>query len=663
MRARIPILRAALILASILAVYWQALGGGFLWDDDVYVTANAALRSPAGLAHIWKIPPSTRQYYPVTFTAFWLEYRLWADSPFGYRLVNLLLHAANALLVWRLLRRLEVRGAFVAAWIFAVHPVHVESVAWITELKNVLAGLFSLLAALAWLHHLDDRRRSGLLLSALCFALALLSKTQVCGLPLILLLLTWWKRPERLRQALLPLAALAVIGLAGGLTTVWFEAGSGEVLYPMPRLSPLDRVLVAGRALWFYVVSFFWPARLRAIYGNWSVAASDPLQLLAALSAAAALAATWAARKRIGKAPFVGLASYVVCLAPGLGFVDFHFMRFAFVADHFAYLASIPLIALAVAAAARATELLPRSIVPRLRAAAACLVVAALGAIAAQRSLVHDDAERLWRDNIERDPRAATAYNHLGTVLYNRGRVDEAIEAFRSAASIDPALADPQHNLGLALQRQGRLDEAMVQYAAALRLRPDSRVVRNSMGVTSLAKGDQDAAIAYFSAAIERDPGYAPAHNNWGAVLFQRGEYESARAHFETAARLDPDYAEAQDNWGVALAALGRPEEAISHFTVAVELDPRVYAPYRHWGDALVQLRRYEPAIDRYRNAIRIDPSRAAAHRGLGTALLELGRTKEAIAELNVAVSLDGSEESRRQLGTALARDAGMAPE
>jgi len=646
--------RAVVILVCVVAIYFPALGGGYLWDDDVYVTANVALRSAAGLLDIWRIPPATRQYYPVTFSSFWLEYRVWADSPLGYHIVNVVLHGINALLVWRLLAVLGVPYAFLAAWIFAVHPLHVESVAWIAERKNVLSALFALLATLAWVRFLADGRRYRLFLTGMWFSLALLSKTQVCVLPIILLLVTWWKRPERIRPALVPLTLLAGVGFAGALATVRFEANSGEVLLPMPQLDPMGRVLVAGRALWFYATSLFWPANLRAIYGHWAVDSHALQQFLFPLGAAVAIAILWGLRRRIGKGPFTAVAVFVLSLAPTLGFVDFQFMRFAFVGDHFAYLASIPLISLGVVAAGHAWARIPAPSLPAFGAGAIAFLIGGLGVISWHRAAVHSDAESLWRDTIRRDPLCAMAYNHLGSVLANRGRLDEAIAAFRAAVSIDSGLAEPQHNWGMALQQQGKLDEAIAQYAAALRLRPDSRVVRNSLGVTMQAKGEADAAIRYFAEAIQLDPAYAPAHNNWGTVLYARGDPAAAIEHFATAVRLRPAYAEAQDNWGVALSALGRTDEALAHFSAAVNLNPNLYTPHRHCGDALAKVGRYERAVEEYRAAILLAPSRAAAHRGLGIALLKLGRTREAIAALTTALTLDGSAESHHQLGVAL---------
>ncbi|HUI07690.1 MAG TPA: hypothetical protein VL486_11875 [Verrucomicrobiae bacterium] len=224
-------LLATALVVLVLVAYLPALRGGFLWDDNAYVTENQALRTPNGLGEIWFKPGTTPQYYPLVFTSFWLEYRLWRLQPFGYHLVNVLLHAANAVLLWRVLRRLEIAGAWWAAAIFALHPVMVESVAWVTERKNVLSCLFYLLAALAYFRFRPLTNGSVVRardwrfypLSLAFFLCALLSKTVTCSLPAVLVLLLWWKGGRIEKRDARALAPLFGLGAALGLMTVWWE--------------------------------------------------------------------------------------------------------------------------------------------------------------------------------------------------------------------------------------------------------------------------------------------------------------------------------------------------------------------------------------------------------------------------------------------------------
>ncbi len=350
-----PVTGAALIILLTVVAYLPALRGGFIWDDDSYVTQNPALRSLAGLVAIWLKPGATYQYYPLVFTSFWAEYHLWGLQPFGYHLVNVFLHAVNAVLLWRVLRRLEVAGAWWIAAIFALHPVNVESVAWVTERKNTLSGLFYLLAALAWLRfrpltakvtaRAPDWRYYWLAFGFI--VCALFSKTVTLSLPAVLLLLIWWKTGRLEKRDALTLTPWFVLGAASGFMTRWMEQqlvrGGAEW-----DLSFVQRCLLAGRALWFYAGKLFWPAHLTFIYPRWEIDAGAAWQYSFPLGIAAVLVALWFFRARIGKGPLAAVLFFGITLAPALGFANVYPFRYSYVADHFQYLASIGLIALAV---------------------------------------------------------------------------------------------------------------------------------------------------------------------------------------------------------------------------------------------------------------------------------------------------------------------------
>src|SRR5437870_3711674 len=373
---------ALALVLLVVATYLPALRAGFIWDDDAYVTANATLRSFDGLRRIWLEPGAVPQYYPLTFTSLWLDYHLWGLHPLGYHLVNVLLHAANAILVWLVGRRLALPGAWFAAAVFAVHPVHVESVAWVTERKNVLSGALYLAAFLAYLRAAGGARGAyGLALGL--FVGALLAKTVTCTLPVVLLLVLWWRNG---RVDVAPLLPFFVLGAAAGFVTAWTEGHHVGATGELWRLSLPDRCLIAGRALWFYAAKLAWPHPLAFIYARWHVDAAVWWQYLFPLAAAATVAALHLARGRIGSGPLVAALCYVATLAPAPGFVNVYPMRYSFVADHFHYLASLPPIALAAAGATR----LPR---PQVIGAG---VLLALGTLAWRQALVYRDAETIW---------------------------------------------------------------------------------------------------------------------------------------------------------------------------------------------------------------------------------------------------------------------------
>ncbi|HSV13511.1 MAG TPA: hypothetical protein VLI90_04585, partial [Tepidisphaeraceae bacterium] len=347
---------ALLLLAITLIAYIPIFRAGFVWDDDSYVEQNATLRTLDGLYEIWTNWHATPQYYPLVHTSFWVEYHLWgATSALGYHIDNVLLHALSAILIWRLLNRLNVPGALLAAAIFAVHPVHVESVGWITERKNVLSLVFYLLALRSYLRSTGSEPvLRDYAFSLLFFLLALLSKTVTATLPAAILLIFWWKRGRIRVRAVTPLLPFFVLAAVCGSITGYLERTQVGARGPeWAALTPLHRVLIASRAVWFYAGKLLVPWRLTFIYPRWSIDPRDPLQWLYLVALIAVIAGLWLRRRRLGRGPLVAVLFFIGTLTPALGFVNVYPMRYSFVADHFQYHASIGLIALAAACIAR----------------------------------------------------------------------------------------------------------------------------------------------------------------------------------------------------------------------------------------------------------------------------------------------------------------------
>ncbi|MFZ5830616.1 MAG: O-GlcNAc transferase, partial [Planctomycetota bacterium] len=344
------------LLVMPFAAYIPAIRGGFIWDDDAYVVHNQTLRSLDGLRRIWFEPMSIPQYYPLVHTSFWVEYQAWGLWPAGYHAVNVALHSLTSLMLYVVLRRLALPGAWLASALFAIHPVHVESVAWITERKNVLSGLFYVLSFLAYLRFLDARKTgaratwSWYLAACLLFIGAMLSKTVACSLPAAILLVHWWKQGRIGWRELAPTLPLFAVGLSLGLTTAYLErvhvGASGDEFH----WTFLERCLIAGRALWFYAAKLLVPVRLTFFYPRWKIDATNPVQWAYPIGAMALVAALWFARHRLGRGPLVAVLFFGGTLFPALGFINVYPMRYSFVADHFQYLASIGILALFAAA-------------------------------------------------------------------------------------------------------------------------------------------------------------------------------------------------------------------------------------------------------------------------------------------------------------------------
>lgn len=488
---------SALFIVTALA-YLPAWHGQPLWDDEAHLT-RPVLRSLGGLARIWLEPGATQQYYPVVHTAFWLEQKLWGDSVLPYHLVNIALHAGSALLLFHILRRLKIPGAWLAAAIFALHPVHIESVAWISELKNTLSGFFSLSAVLSYLRFDESRRWPPYLAALVLFSLGLLAKTVVSTIAPALLVVFWWQRGTlSWRRDFLPLAPFFVAGVAASLVTVWMErtqigAQGGEFAF-----SFLERCLIAGRAFWFYVAKLVWPAKLTFIYPRWQISAAVWSQYVFPLAAAGVVAGLWLLRGRT-RAPLAGVLIFGGMLFPALGFVNVFPFLYSFVADHFQYLASIALISLGSAGLMR----LPRAAMMT----AAGLLLLACATLTFRQCRSYASAEKLYRDTLARNPSAWMPHNNLANLLVRRGQIDEAIIHYRAALELRPAYLEARYNLGNAL----------------------------------LHGGDIHGAIAQCEAAVALNANSAEAHNNLANALKEAGEFQAALEHYETAHALQPE--------------------------------------------------------------------------------------------------------------------------
>jgi len=556
----------AALLAAILLVYRPAWSGGFLWDDAAHLT-RGDLRSWQGLWRIWFDPGATQQHYPLVHSAFWLQQRLWGNDPTGYHLVTVLLHFGAALLVALNLRKLAVPGAYLAAAIFALHPVHVESVAWITELKNTLSAVFYLGAALAWLHFEERRQLRTWLLALLLFALALCSKTVTATLPAALLLVHWWRRGRpSWRRDVVPLLPFFALGAVAGLFTIWVERRLVGAEGAAFDLSAAQRGLIAGRAAWFYLGKLVWPADLVFIYPRWNVDALALSQYLYPAAAVAAVGGLWARRKRFPGALAAALF-FLGTLFPALGFFDVYPFLFSFVADHFQYLASIGIIALAASGIAS---------MPRRRAGqgVSLAVLAILAALTWKQSHLYADAETLYRATIRGNPACWMAYNNLAGLLISRDAADEAEGLARTALKLKPGYPEAHNNLALALARRGQSDEAIVHYRQAIELSPGYAEARNNLGFALAARGDLDEAIFQYRKALESEPGRAGIHYNLAMALVARGQVLPAVSHLRRAVEMQPDFLEAHNNLGILLARSGRLDEAIEQFRQALEIAP-----------------------------------------------------------------------------------------
>ncbi|HEY5312661.1 MAG TPA: tetratricopeptide repeat protein, partial [Pirellulales bacterium] len=656
----------ACLLVLAIVVYWPALNSGFIWDDDDYVTANPALRSLAGLRDIWFRFGSTPQYYPVVFSTFWLEYQIWQDWAPGYHLVNVLLHAANAGLVYLVLSRLSIPGAWVAAMLFLVHPVQVESVAWITERKNTLSACLYLAAGWSYLQFLDDQPRQGrggglrwYAGAVLLYAAALLSKTVTCSLPAALLLLVWWRRGRVTRRDLIATLPLFALGIALAAVTVYLERHHVGAVGDDWSLTPLDRLLIAGRALWFYGCKLLWPTRLSFVYPRWQIDTAQWWQYLYPVAGATSLALLWGLRRRIGRGPLVAILFFGGTLLPALGFVNIYPMRYTFVADHYQYLASLGILTLVgVGIAWLMRRWSFRS--PALSAAVPSLLVLLLAIASHAQTAIYHDQVALWTDTIAKSPRCWMAYNNLGTALVQDpstlgpeqlARLDQL---FGTALELNPRNPETQNSLASLRLIEGRVHAAARHAREALRLAPEFANARSNYGAALARQGNLTDARHELELAIRLNPALAEAHGNLANVLTTQGHFPEAVAQYQSALRINPDYYLARLNYALTLADHGQLEESLRQYGLLLARRPDSAEGHYQLGNLQLKFQRADLARERFQTAVRLDPRHGQAYNNLGALLLQEGDRAAAVECFTRAVAADpGNVSARNNLHAA----------
>ncbi len=582
------------IVTAVLLAYLPAIRGDFVYDDDQYLSFNPLISASDGLYRIWFRPSEWISPYPLVFTSYWIEYRLWGLSVEGYHLTNLLLHAANAILLMTLLVRWMPRGAFFAALFFAVHPVNVESVAWITERKDVLSGLFFLCATLAWLKFLERRLKYFYFIALIAFIAALLSKSVTATFPLVAFLLSIDSSaggrnkdaPLPTRALLLRLAPFFALSLSAGLATAWWErvklGGASEF-----EFSVAQRLLIAGRVPWFYLAKILWPNPLTLIYSRWTLDTTSAANwMFPALTAFGIAAALIAFLRNCAAWALAGLL-YLAILSPALGFINFTTMIYSFAANHYQYLAGMVVFAVVGHGFARMLVLMNR--MGRTLAVTSVTFVLLLPSLF-QASHFKDNAT-LFSANLEKNPSSWLAHYNVGVVLGSEGKFSAAIEHYEQALAINPDWTDARVNMGQAKSDMGRSEEAMRDFEMALAKEPGNPMVRVNVGLLYLKSGNAAEAIAQFRKGLESNPNHARLMFNLGAALVESGDLDGGIEQFQRVLELQPTNTLALNNLGATLVRKGEFEEAVKYLKRALELDPGYTSARINLEKALAGLR------------------------------------------------------------------------
>jgi tetratricopeptide (TPR) repeat protein len=667
------------LLGLICVAYGQVFNAGFIWDDESHLTRNPCVVGPLGLKEVWTSARAV--YYPLVLTTFWTLHKFAGLSPWPYHLLNVLLHAGSALLLWQVLRQLNVRGAWLGAALWALHPVMVQSVAWVTELKNTQSGFFYLLSIFCFLRWDEKPRMTRISrikgaeevlvnhprylrlgLSLLFFILATLSKPSVVMLPVVLFLCIWWRTGRARRHDIVALAPFVLISALASVWTIFeqkFHAGATGTEWA--QTWP-DRLIIAGRAIWFYLAKLIWPHPLIFIYPRWEIDPSQATACLPLLAALAGLLALWLNRARWSRAAFFAATYYVVSLFPVLGFFSVYFFRYSFVSDHFQYLASMGPLALAAAGIVTAVSRLTRSLllsrpggppvnvagVPAapfgelrklsrtdtdgpqfssniaavrskslllLATAGTCLLL--LVVLTWRQTAVYHNLVTLYKATLTRNPGCWMAHYNLGIALNEQGDTDGAISHYREAVELWPGYAEAHYNLGRLLAQKGQVDEAIAHYEKALEINPSDADAHNNLGATLLANGRIDEAIAHYRKALVIQPDYAEASCNLASALLSKGDLDGTIAYYSACLAVSPNQPEAQYNLASALFQRNRMDEAIAHYQKVLELSPANADARANLGSVFLAKGRVRDAIAQYRDVLRITPDNLAAQSNL----------------------------------------------
>ena len=643
--------RVSLIFGLTLWIYWPALNGDFIWDDGWYLTNNPLVQDLNGLWKFWFQPGTWVEYYPIQETVQWVQWQLWGKETLGYHLTNLFLHLVSALLVWRLLAKFGLRFAWLGGLIFAVHPVQVESVAYISELKNTLSLPFFLLAMGRWIDFDEHRRKQDYQWALFLFVVAMLCKISMAPFPLIILLYAWWKHGRVERKDLVASAPFFVVSLVLGYATVWAGSTYVQVNHAIVPETPLSglfsRIEAVGLDATVYFARCFLPGEVMLVYPQWPLHSDSVVQYLPWLVFAGTMGLLWSKRRTWGRHALLGLGFFLLMLLPFLGFIAVSYMNFIWVLDHLLYLPIIGLIGLFVAFCEGLRAQIPTSFRP-LATGLFALIVALMAWQSHAFAELFVNEETLWTYVLQRNPTVWIAHDDLGVKLVERKRYDEAIVQLQDALALRPNYWDGYFNLGIAYDKLGRETEAEPYFRKALSLNPNNPDIYLNLGEMLRRQGHLAEAESLFRQGLKIEPDNEALCINLGGMLFQSGRADEAISLYEQAVAVSPKFAQLQYNLGTVLLQTGDVPKAADHLATAVELDPKLAPAHASLGVALARGRHFPEAIDEFQAALAIGPDSAEIRDNLALALTQSGDIAAAIDQFRKALDLDPNDAKAR---------------
>jgi tetratricopeptide (TPR) repeat protein len=638
---------ALLLVLAVILVYLPIWHAGYIWDDEMILSANPCIVGPLGLREIWTT--SAAKFYPFVLTTFWVEHALWGLASLPYHLVNMGLHAASAVVLWRVLQNLNVRGAWLGAALWALHPVQVETAAWISEMKNTESCFFYLLTILFFIRSLkhppQHTDRWNTVLTFLCAALAMASKSSTLLLPVILALCIWWMKGKwQWRDMSKVGLILLMAGVAAFLTSLTVRQNGTDEMHWAESWQ--ERVAIGGDVFWFYLGKLIWPHPLITFYPRWEINTGLWTSYIPIAAVVLVPTILWFQRRSWARPYLFAYVYYLLNLLPVMGLFTMTGFRYSLVEDHLQYIASMGPLALAGSELTRvAIFVFSRRQVLRYVLGAGFLLIP--GIQSWQQSWVYHDDHGLWMYNLSKNPNSWLAYNGLGVELDREGRFDEAIQYLQKSIAINPNYAMTHQNLAGVYLEKRETDEALAEYNKSLAINPNGTLPRLKIAEADLRTGQADEAIALDRAILNIEPYSELAYNNLGLAYLQKGQVDDAIAQYRKALALNPNFAMIYNNLGSALFQNGQTAEAIAQYKKALELDPKIILTPANLAMALTQMGvsdlqngQVDEAINQFQEAIKYDPNIAQAHTNLGITYAQRGQLDEALAQFQETLRL-----------------------
>ncbi|MFL6536778.1 MAG: tetratricopeptide repeat protein [Chthoniobacterales bacterium] len=622
-----------ILVLLVLAAYAHVWNAGFIWDDDAHLTQNVCVVGPAGLTEIWTTAEAT--YYPLVLTTFWALHKLVGLHPLPYHAFDVVLHLLNALLLWRVLKMLNIPGAWMGATLWALHPVMVQSVAWVTETKNTQSCFFYLLTILVFVKWNASRRWWQLLLALFLMAAALASKTSTVVLPAVLALILWWQNGRLRWRDVFVLLPFAFLAAAASAWTVWEQKFHSGAVGPQWSQTVLERIAIAGCDVWFYLLKLACPYPLIFIYPRWKIDAADWVNLAPIGAVVLVLVVLWLFRKTWGRAPLFAFVYFIVALFPVLGFFDVYFFRYSFVSDHFQYLASMAPIALCGAGLKVIEERLPAAKIPLL-----VVLFGGLGFLTSQQTAIYHDRETLWQATLAHNPDAWIGHYELASIFRDTGDLDAAVDEYHKGLATWPTYADAHFNLASVYLQKGDASSAIIEYRTAIKLQPNDPETHNNLGNVLRDSGSLHEAIAEYETALRLQPQFAAAHENLARALLRSGETGKAIEHYRLAVEIAPTDAQLRANLAAALLRNRATTDATAEFERVLRID----------GDNLVALTNLSWLLATSPDSRPADKERAVV---LATRAVELTQSNEPFALHSLAAACAATGDFEKAIANA----------